>query len=463
MRKILVFVFVLLTVTGFTQTVKLSGRTANAEGITLSIFMYSDLISKELSYIAKTDIKSDNTFSISFEVRETGSFLIDIAGYQAGIFLQPGKQYVIEVDSLNLSKPVVYFSLANARQFSYHFVNPDKKDINSRMDEFYLLFDTYIISNFSTVAGRRNVANYDSLVLLINRQFAGDTSPYFKALIDYSLAHLEFSLRLNRDERIFAKWIRYKPVLLRHPTYMEFFNEFFDGFILARGRGVTLNDLKYTIGEIHSYMALTDSLGKDTALKNQYLRDLVLIKNMSSLINHSDFKNADVIEILRQASEQSPYPENRGIAKNLLKKLTSLNPGAPAPEFSLSGIKGETIQLKDFKGKYVLLAFVNSTHQASLQELLIAQPWPLRYRRNLQLISVHIDEFPVHTQDFVSQFKPEWIVAKALVNEPIITDYRLMVLPYFVLIDPAGYILKCPAKKPSEDFEGYFKRLLNIR
>ena len=454
---------ILLPFAAYSKPVKISGKTANAAGYTISVFSVTDYVSNQQNLVKSALINPQGEFSLAFDVNETAVFFLDIADYQSGIYLEGGKSYQIDIDSLNLENNLAFFSVTNPRLLIYRFSKENPNDLNVRIGEFYQLFDSFVLANFSKPINRRNPAVYDSLLVIINNEFVKDTSVFFRNIISYNLAHLEYSLRLNRDDRIFLKYIQNKAVLIRHPAYMVFFNEFFDQFLVERGRRFTLKDLDYCITVHKSYKALTDTLGKDSVLRNQYLRDVVLLRNMINLYKHPDFRKADIIEILRQASVESPYPENRRMAVRIISQLSSLSAGSPAPDFNLSGIKGDTLRLENFRGKYVLLAFVNSNQLSSLQELAIMTPWIMKYRKNLQIVSVHLDDFKAHTINYVSKNKPEHLVATASIGNSIIKDYQIYLLPSFVLIDPAGYILQYPARKPSEDFEGDFKKLLNIK
>jgi len=446
----------------FSQTVTIAGSSDNAAGQELGIRFYSDLISMEQKELLRTRIAADGSFKTSFTIRETGAYLIDVAGYQASIYLQPGKKYRIHIDSLNVSNPLLYFSLSNNRMLSYYFLE-EEGDINRKMAGFYETFDGYIARKFSHSSNRRNIELYDSLVLMLKSEFSADTSQFFRSLIGYNLAYLEYSLHLSQDVRIFETWVKDKPVLLRHPVYMSFFTEFFDRFLIARGRAFSYSELQIAIREQKSYSALCNLLARDSVLRNTFLCEVVLMQNISYLYNHRDFQKADITEILRQAAVQSRYPEIRLIASNLLTKLGRFEPGAAAPAFSLLNHKGDSIHLEDYRGKYVLLCFLNSRQLTSLQDAELMMPWPVKYRRSLQLISVHVDEYPIQTNDFIKKYKPGWQVCQSSIFASILQDYKVPALPWYVLIDPAGFIISYPAKRPGDNFEGFFRQLIGAR
>jgi len=51
---------------------------------------------------------------------------------------------------------------------------------------------------------------------------------------------------------------------------------------------------------------------------------------------------------------QSDTPSNFGV----ITMVPRLNPGAMAPDFTVTNLDGKTVKLSDFKGKYVLLEFL---------------------------------------------------------------------------------------------------------
>lgn len=455
-------IILLLPFALFAQTVTIEGSSTNAAGQDVKILFYSDLISMEQKELATARIGAKGNFQISLTIRETGAYLIDIAGYQASVYLQPGKKYRIHIDSLNLSNPLLYFSLNNNRMLSYYFLE-EEGDINRKMAQFYEAFDGYIARKFSHASNRRNIEVYDSLLLMLRNIYGKDTSQFFRNAVDYNLAYLQYSLHLSQDVRIFETWVKDKPVLLRHPVYMSFFAEFFDRFLIARGRAFSYMDLQISIRDQKSYSALCSLLARDSVLRNTFLCEMVLMQNISYLYHHRDFQKADVSEILRQAAAQSRYHEIRLIASNLLAKLGRFEPGAIAPAFSLVNQKGDSIHLENYRGKYVLLCFMNSRQLLSLQDAELMIPWPVKYRRSLQVISVHVDEYPIQTNDFLKKYKPGWEVCQSSINSAIVQKYHVPALPWYVLIDPAGFIISYPAKRPGDDFEGYFRKLIGAR
>jgi hypothetical protein len=110
-----------------------------------------------------------------------------------------------------------------------------------------------------------------------------------------------------------------------------------------------------------------------------------------------------------------------------------------------------------------LLCFMNSRQLLSLQDAELMIPWPAKYRRSLQVISVHVDEYPIHTNDFLKKYKPGWEVCQSSINAAIVQNYQVSALPWYVLIDPAGFLISYPAIRPGDDFEGYYRKLIGAR
>ena len=92
-------------------------------------------------------------------------------------------------------------------------------------------------------------------------------------------------------------------------------------------------------------------------LLDNRLRELVLLRDLYNFFYDFDFKPTKVLQHLRYLSENSMYVEHRGIAKNIIKRITALQPGSLLPDFNLKDIAGNQKTNVDYKGKYFLLNF----------------------------------------------------------------------------------------------------------
>ena len=60
---------------------------------------------------------------------------------------------------------------------------------------------------------------------------------------------------------------------------------------------------------------------------------------------------------LAEFLQDNPYPEYTEVVEEVVREISKLKPGQPAPDFTLSDLQGQSVSLSDFKGQAVFLDF----------------------------------------------------------------------------------------------------------
>jgi peroxiredoxin len=231
---------------------------------------------------------------------------------------------------------------------------------------------------------------------------------------------------------------------------MEFFNQFFNQYLIGGNKFVSEKDIEKGINDLVSLPALMDSLGKDTLLLSESLRELVLIKTLQELYYSPFYYPQNILSILGQIITTSPFLLNRSIALNVRNSLTKLQKGTIAPDFTLPDLAQNTVSLSDQKGKTVYLSFLTTWTFACLGEFKIMDSLYTVWRNEIDFITISLDKNP----EVVTRFKKEknynWTFLYNGTGYDLIRDYGIKTFPLFVLIDSEGKILQYPALKPSE-------------
>lgn len=153
-----------------------------------------------------------------------------------------------------------------------------------------------------------------------------------------------------------------------------------------------------------------------------------------------------------KAKYEKDYPAFTAFLDAFYSNLKTVQPGELAPDFTFSDTDDNSYTLADFKGKYILLDFWASWCSPCFEEF--------PYMRNIHnqfsadryvMIGIGLDEEKSTWQSTLNREKLPWLQlygGKELRNELFI-KYRGGGIPFIILIDPDGKILRYNDIRPS--------------
>ncbi|MCQ2975353.1 MAG: AhpC/TSA family protein [Bacteroidales bacterium] len=164
-----------------------------------------------------------------------------------------------------------------------------------------------------------------------------------------------------------------------------------------------------------------------------------------------DYYNKVAIEL------NNIYPDNFHVQKlikfvdNIKSNTKISNPynileeGQIAPDIRLKNINGDSVSLSKFKGKYVFIDFWASWSPVSVKNNsnLVKCYWKY-YNSNFTIFQVSLDNKFDSWKDAIKTQKLSWtnVSDLKLWDSKPVKDYGVAQLPYGVLIDPNGKIIK---------------------
>ena len=114
--------------------------------------------------------------------------------------------------------------------------------------------------------------------------------------------------------------------------------------------------------------------------------------------------------------------------------------GKKAPDFSLLGIDGKTVQLSALKGKIVILQFFNTECRSCVTEMpLIRKIYNEWQPKGLQLFAITKETHIANLQMFANVHQLTFPILMDP-DEKVVEAYRVPFTPYFVFIDSDGVI-----------------------
>ena len=120
-----------------------------------------------------------------------------------------------------------------------------------------------------------------------------------------------------------------------------------------------------------------------------------------------------------------------------------LQPKGNAPDFSLTDLEGNSLRLRDFRGKVVLLDFMATWCGPCALSMPVLHSIHSEYGNRIVMISIGMDpmfDTEERLQHWVNYWEAAWIHARDIADPPVAQLYEAMSIPKYVIIDEKGDI-----------------------
>lgn len=193
----------------------------------------------------------------------------------------------------------------------------------------------------------------------------------------------------------------------------------------------------------------------DSLVPNQTIKDYYKYTSTSETVKWASLEVAkNVAEYFLANTQTKVYTD---IIRKALDKRLLLAPGQPAPDFTLTGIDGNTYSLSDFKGKLVYIDFWATWCGPCKRQLPFLKTMKEAYKgKPIAIIAISLDDDKDAWVKMVTEDKLDGIqlhADRAWLSD-VAQQYQVFAIPTFVLIDGEGKIIEYPAPRPSDPETG---------
>lgn len=372
------------------------------------------------------------------------------------MYVEPSRNYKV----LFPARDTVRFPNPNIDQsVDLTFAITDTTEINALIIDYNEHFEKFWAENYQYFVQKKSRARLDSFELQMKARYASLNKPYFKSYIAYNIAELDLNTFQSKME-LAKKYIIGKPVLYDNYEYMSFFNKFFNRYLQQYALSKNGAALVEQVNDKASYEGCMNVLAGDKYLRNDTIRELALIKGLSELYYSPDFKRENVLSMLEHMASENKKGMHQVIAGNVIRSFSKLQPGAAAPEFSLQDKAGKTINLSDFKSKYVYLDFWATWCTPCLQEMKLIPALKKKYGDNIVFISISIDDDAALMKKFLTKNpKYDWVFLHYGTQKEVKDAYEIKSVPAYFLINAYGNFIQSPALRPTQSIEASFSEI----
>ncbi|MDP3393009.1 TlpA disulfide reductase family protein [Sediminibacterium sp.] len=138
--------------------------------------------------------------------------------------------------------------------------------------------------------------------------------------------------------------------------------------------------------------------------------------------------------------------------QNKLEKISNVTIGKQAPQFSLPNLTGKTIQLSDYKGKYLFLHFWASWCSPCREEnSYLVNAYQSKNNENLIFLGISVDNVKKDLENAILKDKITWQQLATFIgfDQPIMHDFGIRGVPRNFLLDPDGKIIAMDLRGPN--------------
>ncbi|MEI6576070.1 MAG: thioredoxin-like domain-containing protein [Bacteroidota bacterium] len=458
-RLIVVLLFFLQLNALQAKPFRVFGKLEGHHGEQLRILTPADPFSGMENTLVRGQIDSNGYFSLQADIKNTLFAWISLGFSRSEIYLYPGLELEIDIKISENPKAGRNPFLEPPSQ-NLELISEKPRSLNRDITSFNSTFDDFLILNTKGLQNRRNTFLLDSLNKLITSKGFDTTDTYLKDYIFYKLADISVFLREMKYPKAYGIYLSHKPLNFDNIAFSDFFNNFFADYLLSQTKSNFLNDLDLCINKNVDLYGLLDSLGKDSLLRNEKTRELVLLKHLPLFYNQNNFSKPNIIHLLETFAAKGKFKDHRQIALNLLSQLSRFEPGTPLPAFTFLRKDGIIFNNDSLKGKINCLLFFTTVCDACLAEHDLIRNLQKKYSGRIRFISVCCDIRNYALSSYLRDHpKYNWLFVEFNGDFSFLETMEIKSSPLLLITDREGRLIKYPAKLPSEGLEKDLEKL----
>lgn len=443
-----------------TNNVRLHGRALQYSGYHIEVFVYKDYITRDKIALGVIDIDDNGNFDCLVDMQQPGvryAFL-ELGAYKAYIYLEPGNDYNLVLPPFKPRPDADRFNPFYQQELiEVGIVNePSKLNISIRIFEGW--WQNMYSQNIVRMARYNDRKLADKLILRCDSMSKAINCkvPYFAEYVHYRKAQLYATPRMGNVRSVISNYYRKDcDIALTLPSYWQTLQMICPNFLSS----ITIyTDAKQkchkAIRAVNAnFNTILAALQTDTAYTNRKVSDHLLLMGIYDGYYSQEISESFVNDLLGSAIKSGPYNETKILAQNILDKKNHLHPKTPAPDFTLLDMKGKEVSLSKMKGRWVYMGFLHSENFAARKDMAALDAIQNKYQKDIQVIGIFTDEKSDRLASRMKNAKHQWLPLTYVTQQSILSDYDIVALPTYVLIDPEGRISLAPAPSPTEKIE----------
>lgn len=440
----------------FSQNIVIKGKAhPSYKGKIIQLFTSTDFITNIKQRENQDTIQNDGYFELAMHSDYTTPVILKIDNVTAELYVQPDFVYGITIPEFE--KGLDYNN--DAELFvNIGIIGTDSTELNALTFDYQELYNKFFMTkdNRSYISGPAMYKRADSLKKVCDKRYARIKNNYFKSYYDYSIASINASVSRGENYLI-GNYILNKPIQYKHSEYMQFFNACFKGYlnsVASMRKGQSLYNI---INVKASYDQLDKFLAEDKFLKNDSLRELVIIRNLWDFYFSPDFVPDAVATIVSDLNGRTKNSQHKKITSTMMSYFNKMQPGSMAPNFQAKTKSGSLAEFNSFKGRWVYLNFFSTKNAESLKEMPKIAAIKKKLGDKVVFVSICLDDsLKSYTNYLKANPKFDWSIwynYDKNISKTAKENYFVTGNEAYFLVNNFGYLVQSPAPSPSNGIE----------
>lgn len=445
---VFLFLFVICVLPVGAQTnITIRGEVVDGAGKRVSLFRYSDMLTRAEVLVDSATIADNRTFELKAYANYPTMMILQIENYSQSFFVEPGRDYEVYVPQFDWNIDEQRNVFLSPEVLPLEFLNMPPDDLNAQISNFEGVMADYIDAHRIQfdIRFRPQKRYFDSLLLVVKQNAPDTRNEFFNRYKRYQLASLKYDLHFDSRANMAKQYVKDQPILYYDDNYMSFFFALYANCVSKGTNKIPAWQLGQWVNTLNVKVFL-DSLGTDTLLRNEQVRELVALEALQEAYYQPHYYEADrVVKMLGLIADQTKFPEHKVLAQHIIDNLQQAEQGSEVPTFTLPDVDKEMVNLDSLKGKWIYLSFVRVGDPNCLSEIeTMAHFKDSLYKKfdNLQFVTICCDRNFQKMYHFLKNSRKgknySWTWLHFDGRYDLLERYQVVSYPHFILINPEG-------------------------
>ena len=464
MKKIVCYSFLLLFCVGEAVAqvnIHVNGKAVNGVGKRIELYRYSDPFTQQEVLLDSMTIGENTEFELAGYANYPTLMYLQVENYSQSFYVVPGRTYNVRIHKFNWDIDEEKNVFLSPEVLPVEFLEMPKDDINALTTRFDMIVDSFINANRYVIDFKFHPQKryFDTLVNLIETELPDGEDEFFNRYKRYQLATLRFNLGFANRKTLVDEYIKGQPIMYYDENYMMLLTTLFDNYVSMGNKYIGVEQMSRWVDQQNLFMMM-DSLGTDPMLRNEQLREFVVLQALKEAHENSRYYHREnVRKMLDKLANTSKFEDHRILARRVLEDCSRMECGSTVEGFYLPDVNKRMVSLDDFEGKWVYLSFIRVGDPNSLSEIeTMAHFKDTVYAKskNVEFVTIVCDREFQKMYHFLKNSrhgdKYNWTWLHFDNDFSMLERYEVVSYPTFILITPEGRLYYSVTPTPGSGF-----------